>query len=125
MLDERGKHVVGLVARHLDHRGAQRFEEATHVGELAREVVGHRRPGGLVFGEERVAERRPRGIQRDPEVIGLLLADELPQHRAEDQHGVARDALGRREIADRVIGAEDVRMPVDDVERLAHCMTSL
>ena len=125
VLDEGGQRVVGLVARHLEDRRPERVEQAADVGQLAREVVRHRRARGLVVGEHRVAERRTRRIQRDAEVVGLLLADELPEHRAQDQHRVARHALRRREVADRVVGAEDVRVAVDDVERLAHAKTSV
>ena len=35
---------------------------------------------------------------------------------AEDQHGVAGHALGRGEIPHRVVGPEQVRVSVDDVE---------
>src|SRR5437667_10114293 len=116
LVDQRGQDVVGLVPRHLDHRRSQRREQPPHERELANEVFGHRRAGGLVVREEMIPEGRPRRIPGDPEVLGLLLADELPQHRGQDQHGVARYTLGRREIADRVIRAEQVRVAVDDVE---------
>ena len=52
LLDQRGQHVVGLEAGHLDHRRAQRLEQPPHVGQLAGEVVGHRGPRGLVLGEQ-------------------------------------------------------------------------
>ena len=53
----------------------------------------------LYSANMRVAEGRPRRVQRDAEVVRLLLADQLPQHRAEDQHRVARHAPGRGEVA--------------------------
>src|SRR5207245_2386835 len=49
-----------------------------------------------------------------------LLANQLPEHRAEDQHRVTWDALGSREIADRVIRAKQMRVAVDDEESF-HC----
>ena len=127
VLHDGGQRVVGLVAGHLEHRRAQRIEQAAHVRQLAREVVGHRGARGLVVGEQAVAKGRARRIEGDAEVVGLFLADELPEHRREDQHRVARHAPGGREIADRVVGAEDVRVAVDHVERrsLAHAKTSV
>src|SRR5262249_57277349 len=47
----------------------------------------------------------------------LLLADQLPEHGRQDQDGVGRLAARRGEVLHRVIGAEDVRVAVDDVER--------
>ena len=122
LLHDRGEHVVRLVAPHFEHGRAERVEQAAHVRELAHEVVRHRGARRLVLREQRVAERRARRIERDAEVVGLLFADQLPQHRAEDEHRVTRHALRRREVADRVVRAEDVRMPVDDVKTL-HAMT--
>ncbi len=122
--DERRQGVVGLEARDLDTRDPQSLDEAPHVGELAREVVGHRRARRLVLGREGVAKRRARRVPGDREIVGLLLADELPEHRAEDQHGLRRDPLGGREVADRVVGAEELRVAVDDEEAL-HARCSL
>jgi len=116
--DEGGEDVVGLEARDLDHRDPERLEQALDVGELPNEVVGHRRAGRLVLGGERVPERGPGGVPGDREVVGLLLAAELPEHRAKDQHRLRRDPLGGREVADRVVGAEELRVTVDHVERL-------
>src|SRR5207244_2177285 len=52
--------------------------------------------------------------------VWRLLANQLPEQRAEDQHRVTRYALGGREIADRVIRAEQMRVAVDDEESF-HC----
>src|SRR5262249_37437983 len=53
-------------------------------------------------------------------VVRLLLADQLPQHGTEDQHGVAGHPFGRGQVPDRVVGAEEVRVAVHDEEAF-HC----
>src|SRR5436189_159002 len=87
-------------------------------------IVSPIRARRLVLGRERVAKRRARRVPGDREVVGLLLTDELPEHRAEDQHGLRRDPLGGREVADRVVGAEELRVAVDDEEAF-HARCSL
>src|SRR4029450_11309156 len=59
-----------------------------------------------------------RRVPGDRQIVRLLLADQLPQHGTEDQHGVARHPLGRRQIPDRVVGAEEVGVAVHDEEPL-------
>ena len=110
--------VVGLEADLLQAgqvEGAYRFADE---GKLRAQVVWRLGAIGLVLGIHLVAERPLRFVEHDRQVgwplLRLHVAQELPQHVAETQHGIdlqaVRFPVKRRQC---VIGAEDVGRSVD------------
>ena len=69
LLGQRADHVVGLVALGGEDRHAERFAGGVHHRNLLGELVGHRRAVGLVVGDEIVAERAARQIERRGDVL--------------------------------------------------------
>ena len=73
---ERRDHVVGLDARDLELADLERFEHLVDQRQLRREEVGRLLAAGLVLGVELVAVRAAaRRVERDRDVIGLLVGD--------------------------------------------------
>ena len=105
---ERGDHVVGLDARDLQLADLERFEHLVDERELGREEVGGLLAAGLVVGVELVAVRAPAGrVERDREVVGLLVGDHLGEHRRE-----AVDRVGDGPRLGREVGREREERPV-------------
>ncbi|MCY1512737.1 hypothetical protein D9M68_472090 [compost metagenome] len=106
---QRADHVVGLHAFHAQQRQAQRAHAGMQRLDLHAQLVRHRRPIGLVLGEQLVAEGRPLGIEDHREgAVGVLLAQALehvqhPFHRA---GGLAGGSGQRRQGME---GAVEVR----------------
>ena len=116
--------IVGLEAALLEAgqvEGAHRFADQR---ELRDQIVRRRRPVRLVVGIELVAEGDLRLVEHDGEmgrpVVLRHVAQQLPQHVAEAEHGVDLQAVGfavqRRQ---RVIGAENVGGTVDQKDMVA------
>ena len=81
---ERRDHVVGLDARHLQLADLERLEHLVDQRQLRREQIGGLLATGLVLGVELVAVRAAAGrVERDRDVIGLLVGDDLGEHRRE------------------------------------------
>ena len=114
-----GEQVVGLDPLLLDDRDPVGPHQVPDDRDLRHQPLGHRRPRRLVLREVRVAGRRPLRVERHGEVVRLLLAHDLQQHRREAVDRVGREALGVREVPDRVERPVDVGVPVDQVEPLA------
>ena len=110
--------VVRLVAGDLDDRHPQRLAHPPDVRDLHGEVVVHLRAVGLVLRVLLVAERLPRRVEEDGDVLRTLVLEELPQHRGEAVGGVRGQALAGGEAADRVEGAVELAGAVDEVDRL-------
>ena len=116
--------VVGLEAGLLKARQVEGAHRFANEAELRDQVVGRIGPVRLVVGIEFGAEGLLRLVEHDREVGRLLLrlhvAQELPQHVAEAEHGVelqpVRLAGERRQ---RVIGAENVGRAVDQEDVVA------
>ena len=90
---QRPDDVVGFVALRCEDRHAERFAGGVDHRDLLGELVGHRRAVRLVVGDQVVAERAPRQIERRRDVLRLLLVEQLAQHRHEDVDGVGRPSL--------------------------------
>ena len=116
--------VVGLEAALLQAgqvEGAHGFADQR---ELRDQIVRRRRPVRLVLGVELVAEGDFRLVEHDGQmrrpVVRRHVAQQLPQHVAEAEHGVDLQPVGlavqRRQ---RVIGAEDVAGTVDQEDVVA------
>ena len=96
---ERRDHVVGLDARDLQLTDLERFEHFVNERELRREEVGGLLAAGLVVGVELVAIRAAAGrVERDREVVGLLVGDHFGEHRREAVDGVGHGARLGREV---------------------------
>ena len=117
LVGERRDHVVGLEARRLDDRQPEGLAHPADVGQLHREVAVHRRPVRLVPGVLLVAERAPRGVEEHGDVLGLLVLQELAQHRREAVGRVRGQAAARGEAADRVERTVELAAAVDEVHR--------
>jgi hypothetical protein len=110
--------VVGLEPRLLQHRDVERLRHLAHERELLLQVVGRGGAVRLVGPVEIVAERvAPGRVEHERDVRRRVLAQRLEQHRREPVHGVRRNALRRREVRQRVVGAEDEPGAVDERER--------
>ena len=105
---QRRDHVVGLDARHLQLADLERVEHLVDQRKLRREEVGRLLAAGLVLGIELVAIRAAAGrVERDGEVIGLLVGDHLGEHRRE-----AVDRVGDGSRLGREVGREREERPV-------------
>ena len=80
--------VVGLVAGQLDVGDPQRVEDLLDEGHLPLELLGRRRPLGLVLGVLLGAEGRAGDVERDGQVRGPLVAQDVDEHRGEAEHRV-------------------------------------
>jgi hypothetical protein len=90
LLRQRPDYIVRLVAFGGEDRHAQGFARGMHHGNLLRQLVRHRRSIGFVVGGEVVAERPSRQIEGRCDIGGVVLVEQLAQHRDEDVHGVRR-----------------------------------
>ena len=115
-----GDDVVGLEPGLLDARDRKGASGGSDERELRDQILGRRRPVGLVLVVHLIAEGRCRGIENDRHVgraVGLLEpVGELPEHR-----GIAIDRARRLAVTvgqwgQPMIGAKDVAGPVDQVE---------
>jgi hypothetical protein len=75
--------------------------------DLLGQIGRHRRPIRLVVGRHLGAERRTSQIERGRDVTGLMILNQLAQHRHEDVHRMRRFAAGTAEpgAAHRVVRA--------------------
>ena len=110
--------VVGLKAVLFEARQIESVHRLADELELRPQVVGRIGPVRLVVGIHLGAERLFRFVEHHREMGRLVLlhvAQELPQHVAEAEHGIelqpVRLAVDRRQ---RVIGAENVARAVDE-----------
>ena len=92
---ERADRVVRLVIDDTDHRDVQRVEHLIDQAELRGEVRRRLRPTGLVLGVLLQTHGRPAEVERDRQIVGMLVAHQLDQHRREAVDGV-RDLPGAR-----------------------------
>ena len=118
---ERGDHVVGLDAGHLQLPDLECLEHLVDQGELGGEQVGGLLAAGLVLRVELVAERAAAGgVEDDREVVGLLVGAHLREHRCEAVDRVRDGARLRREVGgqgeERAVGQGQ---PVEQ-EQLRH-----
>ncbi len=119
--------VVRLVPLELEDGQPQRLDDLADALVLHLEVLGRAVAVRLVLGVEALAKRRGVAhVERDGQVVWALVADDVEEHLREDVDGL--DGLARRagEVAERrVVGAEELRVTVDDVEGLHACFLTL
>ena len=83
-----GEHVVGLVARRV-HRGhGQGVKDFPHQAHLLAQDVGGRVAGPLVGGNHGVPEGRLGPVEGDHDLVGLMVAPQVDEHRREAEHCV-------------------------------------
>jgi hypothetical protein len=96
---ERRDHVVGFDTRDRELADRERFENLVDQRQLRREQVWRLLAPGLVLGVELFAEGAPAGgVERDRDLIGLLVGEHFGQHRREPVHGVRHRARLGREV---------------------------
>ncbi len=108
--------VVGLVARQFDRLDSHRLDDLAHPRQLFAQVVGHRRAAALVVLEFLVPHGLAAGIEDDGAVVRLFLLEKAPQHGREPVCGVRGDAGPRRQVGERVVGAVNLVVRVDQTE---------
>ena len=116
--------VVGLEAVLLEARQIERLHRLADELELRLEIVGRIGPVRLVVRIHGGAERLLRLVEDDRQMgrplLRLEIAQKLPQHVAEAEHGIelqpVRFAVDRRQ---RVIGAKNVAGTVDQKDVVA------
>ena len=115
-----GDDVVGLEALDLDARDVEGAGGLADKRELRDQVLGRRRPVGLVIGVDVVAEAGPALVEDDREVPGVATLDDivhqLDEHVAKPGHGAGGRPVAAAQGGQRVIGAEDVARAVDQVD---------
>ncbi len=115
---QRGDHVVRLVVlllQDLDpHRGQDFLDQRDLTGELLRGG----RPVGLVLREGLTAEGLPGDVERDRDVVRLLVPQDVDQHGREAVDGVRGLPGGRGEVLrrQREEGSVGHRMAVHEQE---------
>ena len=98
---EGGDDVVGLVTVHLDVADAQRVEHLLEQRDLPAELVRRGTAGGLVLGVLLRAEGLARDVERHGEMCGVLVAQDVDEHRREPVDRVRRLPRRRGEVLRR------------------------
>jgi len=109
---QRADHIVGFHARNAQDGQAQRLDDLAHRLDLRAQVVGHRRPIGLVVGVQVVTEGLARRVDHEGHVLGALLQGGA-QHvdHTEQRAGGFTGSVGQRRK--RVERAIQVTGPVN------------
>jgi hypothetical protein len=92
-----------------------------HPCNLLGQIVRHRRPVGFVVGDEVIAKRATRQIERRGDELRMMIVHQFPKHRHEDIDRVRGLAFLIRQAAptERVVRAIHLRAAVDQKERVA------
>ena len=93
LLGQRADHIVRLVPLGCEDRHAERFACVVNERDLLRQILGHRPAVRFVVGGEVVAERAAGQVEGGGDELGLMLLQQLAEHRDEDVDGVGRPAL--------------------------------
>ena len=113
---DRPDDVVRLDPLLLQDRDGKPPDDLLDVGDLGDQGVGRGLPRRLVVRRRLVAEGGPLDVEGDGDVVRLLVAQELHQHRREAVDRVGGKTLRVGELPDRVKGPEQVVAPVDEDE---------
>jgi len=111
-------HVVGLVAGGLEPAQAPGGDQLVDAHDLRLQVRRRRRAVGFVVRVALLAQRGPGRIVSDDHARWLMLVEEAHQHLRHARHGASGLTLGVRERRQRVVGPEDERADVDQIERV-------
>ena len=108
--------VVRLIALLLHIADAHGGEHLLERGELHDELLRRRRAGALVVLEHLVAEGGGVQVERDAEIVGPFLFEDLKEELDEAEDGIGGEAVLGREAVDGVEGAVHEAVPVDENE---------
>ena len=114
---EGADHVVGFDAVLNDQRQAHGADQIVQRLHLLAQLVGHRRPVGLVLLEQLVAEGFALGVEHHRHVLGVVVVDHLAQHRGDAAHRAGGLAGGGGQRRQRVEGPVQVGGAVDKDDR--------
>ena len=92
--------VVGLEAVLLERGDAQRLEDVLDERDLTGELGRGLAAIALVVGVRLGAERLAGDVERHADMRGLLVAQDVDEHRREPEHGVGVLSRGGREVLD-------------------------
>ena len=93
----------------LDGGDAERVDHLAHQRQLLAQDVGRGDAVGLVLGVPVVAERLLGPVERHGDGVGLVVPDQVDEHRREAEHGVG-DLPRRRDQ----VGGQGVERPVGE-----------
>ena len=118
---QRADHIVGLHARHIQHRPAHQAHHLVHRINLAAQIRRHGGTVGLVSGVQVVPEGRALGVKHTGGVVGPHIAAQLLHHvdHAADGAGGRTGRVGRvsAQIRQRVERAVQVAGAVHQQQR--------
>ncbi len=89
---QRGQHVVGLEPLDLDDRDGQLAQQRTDHLELGQEVGRRLRSPRLVVLDHLVPEGFSGQVEGDGQAAGMVVADQVVEHRREPVDGIGHDA---------------------------------
>ena len=114
--------IVRLIAVAGEHRDIERLDHAADVGQCGAKFLGHLLPVGLVIGKLDVPLRRRLGIERDPQMSGLLVVPQVEQRlRKPIQRGAVHAFRRENRSADkREVRPIDQRHSVQQEQFLHH-----
>ena len=123
LADQRGDHIVSLIAGELARWDAERTDDLANHRELVAQVIGHLLAGRLVVGILLVAEGRAGQIERSNHEVGLNVLEAAQHDAPEAEHGVHELALAGRQgrVHEREIGPVDEPIRVEEHQPL-HCV---
>ena len=114
LLAEGGDDVVGLEPQQIDRSDPECGNHLAHQPHLLAEDVGGRLALRLVLGMGDVPERRLRAVEGDDHAVGMVILDEVDQHRREAEHRVGHLPARRRHVGRQgEEGAVGERVAVD------------
>ena len=109
-----GDHVVGLEAGRVRRGHGQRVEQLAHQAHLLAQDVGGRVAGSLVGGDLGVPESGLGPVEGDDDLVGLVVAPQVDEHRGESEHRVGDLPRGGGHVGgQREEGAVGERVAVD------------
>ncbi len=113
---QRADHVVGFDAFDAQQREAQRANAGVQRLDLVAQVIGHRRPVGLVVGKDGVAEGAALGIENHREGAVRILFAQALEHVQHALHRAGLHAFGGGQRRQGVEGAVQVGRAVHQDE---------
>jgi len=109
---DRADDVIRLEALLLDDGDRESPDDLLDIRDLGNQRFGGRPACRLVLFEGLVPEGRPLDVEGHGDIVGLLVAQQLHQHRREAVDRVRGKPFGVGELPDRVEGPEQVVAPV-------------
>ena len=107
-------HIVGFIARHLNHRNTETVQNLLDVGHGSLDILRRSLALSLVALIRLVAECRTRRVEAHGNVSGILLLQHLKKgvEEAESRRSVKPCGGNTGRIDKRIIGAENQRVGI-------------